>query len=137
MGYLLALPRVHALGVTFDAHTLLFASLAVICGYQSVLFALFTKVFAVSAGLMPPDRRIARLGRVMTLERAMVIAAAMMLGGVILLGLAVNDWRAQDFGHLNYTNTMRLVIPGVTLTALGFQTLLSAFFVSVLGVARR
>jgi hypothetical protein len=32
---------------------------------------------------------------------------------------------------------MRVVIPGVTLTALGFQTVLSAFFISVLAMDRR
>jgi hypothetical protein len=32
---------------------------------------------------------------------------------------------------------MRLVVPGVTLTALGFQTLLASFFVSILALARR
>jgi hypothetical protein len=137
LGYLLALPRVSAFGVTFDAHTLLFASLAAICGYQSILFAVFTKVFAVSEGLLPPDRRIERLGSVLTLERALLVAVAMMAAGVVLLGIAINEWRTRDFGNLDYVDTMRLVIPGVTLTAVGFQTLLSAFFVSVLGVARR
>ncbi len=43
----------------------------------------------------------------------------------------------RDFGRLDYTDTMRLVIPGVTLTALGFETLLSSFFISILAVARR
>jgi hypothetical protein len=32
---------------------------------------------------------------------------------------------------------MRWVIPGVTLAALGFQTILSSFFVSMLGMKRR
>ena len=49
------MPGVELFGVTFDAHTLLFASLALICGYQSILFALFTKLFAISEGLLPPD----------------------------------------------------------------------------------
>jgi hypothetical protein len=32
---------------------------------------------------------------------------------------------------------MRVVVPGATLTALGFQTVLSSFFMSVLGLKRR
>jgi hypothetical protein len=32
---------------------------------------------------------------------------------------------------------MRWVIPGVTLAALGFQTILSGWFVSILGMSRR
>jgi hypothetical protein len=31
---------------------------------------------------------------------------------------------------------MRWVVPGVTLTALGFQTILSSFFVSILGMKK-
>ena len=43
--------------VTFDAHTLLFfASLAILCGYQSILFAILTKTFAINEGLLPEIR---------------------------------------------------------------------------------
>jgi len=47
IGYALAMPRVTIGKMTFDVHTLLFASLAIICGYQSIAFALMTKVFAI------------------------------------------------------------------------------------------
>ena len=49
----------------------------------------------------------------------------------------MNQWRLVAFGHLDYARTMRWVIPGVTLTALGFQTILSSFFTSILGLNRR
>jgi hypothetical protein len=137
LGYAAALPRAEAFGVVFDAHSLLFASLAIICGYQSAVFAVLTKVFAVSEGLMPPDPRLERLGRVITLERGLMVSAVCMLAGLVLLALAVNKWRVQDFGDLDYSSTMRLVVPGVTLTALGFQTMLSSFFASVLAMHRR
>lgn len=137
LGYALALPAVEAFGVVFDAHTLLFASLALICGYQSILFAVSTKLFAVTEGLLPPDPRITRLGSLVNLERALVAGAIAMVVGLALLGLAVNVWRARDFGELDYARTMRLVVPGVTSFALGFQTVLSGFFVSVLGLRRR
>jgi len=32
-----------------------------ILGYQSLLFAVFTKIFAISEGLLPEDRRMTRL----------------------------------------------------------------------------
>jgi hypothetical protein len=57
--------------------------------------------------------------------------------GLALLVVAVNQWRLTDFGSLDYAPTMRLVVPGVTLTALGFQTMLSSFFASILGMRRR
>jgi hypothetical protein len=42
-----------------------------------------------------------------------------------------------SFGHLDYAHTMRWVIPGVTLTALGFETILGSFFLSILRMGRR
>jgi glycosyltransferase involved in cell wall biosynthesis len=137
IGYAVAMPGLTFRGVTFDAHTLLFASLAILCGYQSILFAIFTKVFAVSEGLMPEDRRVTQFFELLNLERGLIIASAALLTGLALLLAAVNQWRSADFGSLDYAQTMRLVVPGVTLTALGFQTILSSFFVSILGVRRR
>ena len=136
-GYAVALPGLRTHGVTFDAHTLLFASLAVICGYQSMLFAVFTKTFAISEGLMPPDPRLDRLHRVFRLERGLLAGAAALVAGVGLLAGAVNQWWQVSFGNLDYAHTMRWVIPGVTLTLLGFQTILSSFFISVLEMKRK
>lgn len=137
VGYSLALPAVTLWGMTFDAHTLLFSSLAMICGYQAVLFAIFTKTFAVNEGLMPEDRHYTLFFRLLNLERGLVAAAAALLVGAILLLAAVNQWRLNGFGRLDYAQGMRLVVPGVTLVALGFQTALSSFFVSILGMQRR
>ena len=137
IGYALAMPGIQLQGMTFDAHTLLFSSLAILCGYQSVLFAIFTKTFAVGEGLMPEDPYLTTFFRVANLERGLIVASAALLIGLALLMAAVNQWRLVDFGPLDYAITMRLVVPGVTLTALGFQTILSSFFVSILGMRRR
>ena len=137
LGYALALPGVTALGVTFDAHTLLFSSLFMLLGYQSILFAIFTKTFAISEGLMPEDRRMKRFYEIVDLEKGLIAGVGALLLGVALLLAAVYQWRLQDFGPLDYSHTMRFVIPGVTLTALGFQTILSGFFISILGMRRK
>ena len=60
-----------------------------------------------------------------------------LVGGLILLLASVNQWRLTDFGNLDYPHTMRWVIPGVTLTFLGFQTVLNSFFGSILGMRRK
>jgi len=137
LGFGLVMPGLRIGHVAFDAHTLLFASLALICGYQSVLFALFTKSFAMSEGLLPEDPRVTRLFRMVNLERGVLLGAIATLAGLLLLLGAINQWRIAGFGALDYSHTMRWVIPGVTLTALGFQTTLSSFFLSILGMRRR
>jgi len=136
-GYALAMPAVSFGRVTFDAHTLLFASLAILSGYQLVLFAIFTKTFAINEGLMPPDPRMDRFFRVMNLERGLLLGVAALIAGAVLLLAAVNQWRLAGFGRLDYPRTMRLVVPGATLGALGVQTIFAAFFTSILGMARR
>ncbi|HET9532442.1 MAG TPA: glycosyltransferase family 2 protein, partial [Blastocatellia bacterium] len=137
IGYAMAMPGVTVRGLTFDAHTLLFASLAILCGYQSIAFAVFTKIFAISEGLMPEDDRLKRFFKLISLETGLILGTAALILGVILLLAAVDQWRSTDFGRLDYSYTMRWVIPGATLTALGFQTVLSSFLISILGMRRR
>lgn len=137
VGYAVALPGLSINGVFFDAHTLLFASLAILCGYQSILFSLFTTTFAVNEGMRPPSARYTRFFGVMNLERGLILSIVALVVGCGLLLAAVRQWQLTGFGALDYGRTMRWVIPGSTLTALGFQTLLSSFFVSVLGMRRK
>jgi glycosyltransferase involved in cell wall biosynthesis len=137
IGYGIAMPGLTLGGVTFDAHTLLFSSMAIMCGYQALLFALLSKTFAVTERLLPPDPHLERLFEVVTPERGLLAALAALLGGAFLLVGAVEQWRAVDFGHLDYSRTMRWVIPGATMAVLGFQTVLSSFFVSILGMRRK
>ena len=136
-GYAIAMPGVMIKGVTFDAHTLLFASLGILCGYQSVLFAIFSKTFAISEGLLPENPRMTRFFQVISLERGLLLGFGALVIGLAFLLTAVDVWRATGFGALDYAKTMRLVVPGATLVALGFQTVLSSFFVSILGMKRR
>jgi hypothetical protein len=136
-GYTVAMPGMTFGRVTFDAHTLLFASLAVICGYQSMLFSLIAKTFAIAEGLLPADRRVERFAWVLPLERGLVVGLGSVALGGLLLAAALNQWRVRDFGRLNYAETMRVVVPGITLAVLGYQTVLSCFFLSLLGMRRR
>jgi glycosyl transferase family 2 len=136
-GYALAMPGLTLNGMTFDAHTLLFASLAVICGYQSMMFAFMAKTFAITEGVLPPDPRVDRIAKLLPLSRGLLLGLmAAAVGGVMLIA-AINEWRVLDFGRLNYADTMRVVVPGVTLAVLGYQTILSCLFLDLLTMRRR
>nr|PZN61909.1 MAG: dolichol-P-glucose synthetase [Sphaerobacter thermophilus] len=137
IGYVLALTNARIGPATLDVHTLLVASLAIICGQQSVGFALMTKLFAVGEGLLPRDRRVDRLLRIFNLERGLAAGVIAGLAGLTLISVAVARWVGVDFGPLDYRATMRWVIPGVTLAVLGVQTALASFFFSILLLRRR
>jgi glycosyltransferase involved in cell wall biosynthesis len=137
VGYALAMPATRIRGAELDVNALLFSSLFIILGYQSILFAIHTKTFAVSQGLLPMTPRVERFFQVFNLERGLLIGAAVTLLGLGLLVAVLYRWWAADFGPLDYPSTLRLSIPGVMLTSLGVQTILSSFFASILGLHRR
>lgn len=137
IGYGLAMPAVQIRGATLDAHTLLVASLALLVGQQAMLFATFAKMFSISEGLMPPDARLDRFFKAFTLEKGLALGAAATVFGVLFLLAAVNAWRAVGFGPLDYAHTMRMVIPAVTLMALGIQSIFGSFMISILGLRRQ
>jgi glycosyltransferase involved in cell wall biosynthesis len=136
-GYALALPGVQIGRATFDAHTLLFASLSLLAGQQAISFALFAKSFAIGEGLLPLDPRTERFFEIATLERGLILGGAMIVVGLGLLAAVAVEWWQVNLGGLDYPHTMRLAIPGATLTAMGLHTVLGSFFVSILGLRRR
>jgi len=132
------LPGPRTLGsVTLDVHTLLYAALAVIIGFQAIVFAVFTKEFAISEGLLPDDPRLTRFMKYITLEVGLLIGIILVVVGLGESIYAVAYWNARSFGPLNSTQTLRVVIPAVTSITLGCQILLSSFFLSILGLRRR
>lgn len=137
IGYAIIIPGFRVFGVYPDAHSLLFSTMSILCGYQSVLFAVMTKAFAIDEGLMPVDERLSSFFQVVNLERGLVASFIVLLAGFVLLGMAVHQWKVAHFGPLNYAQTMRYVIPGCMLVVLGFQTILSSFFVSILSMVRK
>jgi hypothetical protein len=134
--WLLPGPRIIG-NITLDVHTLLYAALAVLIGFQAIEFAVFTKIFAITEGLLPKDPRLNKLFRYITLESGLVAGGVLILIGLAGSVYALSDWGARSFGPLNPSKTLRLVIPAVLLFALGCQIMLSSFFLSVLGLRRR
>lgn len=134
-GWLLLGPRVVD-GVTLDVHTFLYAALAIVIGYQTVTFAVFTKIFAITEGLLPEDPRLNALFRQIKLETGIVAGALLFVAGLALSIYAFSSWSATSFGPLDPSVTLRLVIPAATLIMIGLQTILSSFFLSILGLKR-
>jgi len=136
IGYCLAWPGVEVGRATLGAHTLLVASLALLIGQQAILFAMFAKMFSLNEGLLPPDPRVNQFFRFFTLEKGLILGTVAALVGGALLLFAFVQWHQASFGRLDYGETMRLVIPAVTLIALGIQTILGSFMISLMAIRR-
>jgi len=137
LGIRLLIGPIHIFGTTLDIHTLLYAAMAVIMGYQLIVFALSTKLFAIGERLLPPDPRLDKLGRRIRMETGVILGLALFFAGLAISVVAFVQWESQSFGPLDPRVTFRLVIPAVTLCLLGLQTVFSSFFLSALGLSRR
>jgi glycosyltransferase involved in cell wall biosynthesis len=132
------LPEPRKLGnVTFDVHTLLYAAIAILLGFQAIAFAVFTKLFAISEGLHPPDPLLDGLFRYIDLELGLLAGTILTVTGFAVSIYAVKVWEAHQFGALDMSHTLRIVIPAALSLTLGVQTIFSSFFLSVLGMRRR
>jgi glycosyltransferase involved in cell wall biosynthesis len=135
---LLLLPGPVTVGsVTVDYHTLLFAAMAILIGFESINFAVFTKVFGITEQLMPEDPDLNNLFRYVTLETGLVLGTLLIVAGAGTWIFGLNYWRSHHFGPLDPDKTLRIVIPGFVSLTLGVQIVLSSFFLSVLGMARK
>jgi hypothetical protein len=134
--WLLPAPRTFG-SVTFDVHTMLYCAAMVLLGFQAIAFAVFTKLFAITEGLLPPDPTLDKLFRYITLEVGIGVGSVLLAAGLGTSVFAVRFWGARNFGELDYAHSMRIVIPAVLLLILGVQTVFASFFLSVLGLRRR
>jgi hypothetical protein len=124
-------------GIGFDVHTLLYAFVFVLLGFQLIAFAVFTKVFAVTEGLLPEDPRLNLVFRWVTLETGLSLGGLLIALGIGGSIFAVSNWAKTRFGALDSEHMLRIVMPSVFALTLGVQVTFSSFFLSILGLRRR
>lgn len=133
---IMALPQFMIGGAALDVHTLLIGTLSILVASQWVWCAVLAKTFAISEGILPENRWVASFNRVLPLERLLAASCAMIGIGVACIGWVTWSWAQSGFGPLEYARTLRWVIPGAGLIALGVQCVASSFLMSVLRMAR-
>ena len=103
-------------------------SVAASFGASAVLFSAFAKLFAISEGLLPPDQRLNRMFRYLTLEVGLLLGALVLAAGIagVVVSFVGLDGDARD----------RLAVACGTLAAVGAQVIMASFFLSILGLRR-
>ena len=123
--------------VTFDVNTLLYCAIAVLLGFQSITFAIFSKMFAILEGLHPAAPLLDRFLHFVSLEFGLLAGSILSIAGLGVSVYAVSVWKAHGFGPLDYSQTLHMVIPAALCLTLGVQTIFASFFRSILGMRRR
>lgn len=137
-GALWLLPGTRRVGHVFlDIHTLLYAVVAMLTGFQAVVFAFFTKVFAITEGLLPEDPRLTRAFRVFNLEKGLLGGTVLLITGMGIASHSLYLWNRAGFGPMNPVVLVRLVAAAMVSITLGVETIFASFFLSILGLARK
>jgi len=131
---LISLQNVSVAGATLDVGSLSVAAMLWIAGAQVVAFACFTKIFAMSEGLLPPDPKFSKVFRFVTLERGVLIGLFALAVGLFALARAWMIWHSKSYGLLSYPRNLRRIIPAAATILFGLQIIFSSFFMSVLGL---
>jgi hypothetical protein len=120
--------------VRLDTNSLLVASMMIVVGSQVLFFGVFTRLYCMLRGLLPARSDLGRLLEPFAMEKGIFGGLLVLFSGAGLLASAVWEWKSTGFGALSYPESLRLVIPSVTLLTLGVQIVFFSFFVSILGL---
>jgi hypothetical protein len=130
-GWLLTSP-VHVFGARLSLDTLIYCVAMIEIGFQSVLFALLSRAYAVQEGLFPRPLKPSLFERIFSLERGILAGALLLLIGISLFLTAFGMWREAQFGSLDVEQVLRVVISSSLSLSLGFEVILSSFLLSML-----
>jgi len=111
--------------------------MAILIGFQAVMFSIFTKVFAITEKLLPEDARMTRLFRHFRLETGLAVGSLLMTAGALAAIYSLRLWNIQRFGPMDPEHLVRVVASAIVLFTLGFEICLSSFFLSILGLRRK
>ncbi|MEE8243592.1 MAG: glycosyltransferase family 2 protein [Pseudomonadales bacterium] len=136
-GYAVALPGVTIGSATFGGNTLMVASFLLLVGFESMLFGLYADLFAMIEKIRPPGPLLTIFWRLFRLEWGLIAGATMLVIGAVVVGIEFLRWMQAGFGPLEYSVSLRRVIPGTTLSLLGFQTVIGSFLISIETLQRK
>jgi glycosyltransferase involved in cell wall biosynthesis len=126
----------HEIG--FDVSSQLYLAALTVVGYQAILFALLTKLYARHEHFyLPRSKRFDSFAQKVGLEQGVLVGVVAFLIG---LGLAIAQlvaWAEVDFGALDAGTNLRYAVAASLLMMLGFQTIMSSMFLGILSIDTR
>lgn len=134
----LALGPIGLGAVGLDVSTQVYAMALTAVGYQAVMFALLTKLYARHEGFfIPRSKAFERVAERATLESGALIGVGLFVAGLVIGIVQFSAWAAGGFGTQDAVDTVRLAIPAALLMILGVQTIMAGMFLGVISIPVR
>jgi glycosyltransferase involved in cell wall biosynthesis len=118
--------------VSFDVDTLAYALSGILAGFQAILFALFAKIYGVTAGLLPRRAWMEKWLSRITLERGLLVGSLLAASGLTATVYGVRLWGGLGFGELNPDAILRVTLPSACAILLGIEIIFASCFLGVL-----
>ncbi|NEN07026.1 glycosyltransferase family 2 protein [Diaminobutyricibacter tongyongensis] len=121
--------------IGFDVASQVYLAAIAVVGYQAVIFAILSKIYAQHEGFrIPRSRNFDRLEKRISLESSAVVGLILFLIGLTVAILQLVMWGSTGFGALEIDRTVRTAISAALLMMLGAQTIMAGMFLGVLSV---
>ncbi|WP_426519825.1 glycosyltransferase family 2 protein [Diaminobutyricibacter sp. McL0618] len=121
--------------VGFDVASQVYLAALAVVGYQAVIFAILSKIYAQHEGFrIPRSRNFDRLERRISLESSAVAGLILFVLGLAIAVAQLVMWSNAGFGALQLDQTVRTAIGASLLMMLGAQTIMAGMFLGVLSV---
>ncbi len=124
-------------GVTLDVHSLLVMAFVLVLGVQVLFTGVFATLFSHIVGILPYDERFHRRASFFTFKKLLVASSILGLIGLYGFLYTFFKWYQVDFTALNYQETLRFLIPSLTLIAVAIQGVFNGFMMSLLFLKTR
>jgi hypothetical protein len=121
-------------GVVFDIHTLIVTSFALLIGVQFVFFHSFVKIYSITSGIIPSDKKFENIFNYFTLERGLLVGILIFLLGAIIMLNNFLSWSSAGFSDLVPSYFVRRILSGIVPSVLGIQIIIFSFIFSIIGI---
>ena len=114
--------------VQLGAHTMLGSALIMVSGYQAILMHNLSLSVSEKLGIVVKRRK--KYFKNFILSKGMTCAGFFMLSGILLWANVFSTWQTSGFSSLDYSSTLKIVIPGATLISISLETIIFILFQS-------
>ena len=123
--------------VNLGVHTMLYSGAAIVIGFQTIIFFILAKVYAINSGMHPKDDKVINTLKEITLEKGVVLGILFIIIGFALSVYAVMKWRNVSYGALNPLEIKPITIPAADLLIIGVELVFASFLLGVLNIKHK
>lgn len=118
--------------ISFEVTTMFYCSTFTLLGFSSIMFSIYSNMYASKIGQLPPNSKVEHLIQKITCDYGIFFGLFITVVGILGVITTMVLWAKIDFGHLTNTFVYKIAIVSGTLFALGVQLMFSSFFIGIL-----